>query len=137
MLIAILSYFMCIFAKCSDLFYLSVKEDDKEFVYRGYVPDWIGLDENNFGDYVQFHFCLHCSTIQRDFNVTKDQIIKLVEHIDLLGEDDFIERLNGIREHLTSQKTTTERQSKLVEQVIDLIDGFVEKNNKVKKWSYE
>ncbi len=62
-----------------------------------------------------------------DTTPPKDQIIKLVEHIDLLGENDFIERLNGIREHLTSQKTTTEGQSKLLERVIDLIDGFVEK----------
>ena len=70
---------------------------------------------------------MHCSTIQRSFEIIKDQIIKLLEHSDLLGEDSFIERLNGIREHLTFQKTTTEGRSKLVERVIDLIDGLVEK----------
>ena len=48
-------------AKCSDLFFLNMKEVSVE---NDYVPsDW-GIGG---GDYVQFDYCLNCGKIQGDF----------------------------------------------------------------------
>jgi hypothetical protein len=46
-------------AKCSDLFSATYKGKD----YEGYVPRCIGIGDN-YGDYVEFDYCLECGQIQ-------------------------------------------------------------------------
>ena len=64
---------MSISAKCSDLFFCDMPNDDKFREYRGYVPRGIGIGGS---DYVEFSYCLDCGKIQGDFPIMKKDVDK-------------------------------------------------------------
>jgi hypothetical protein len=60
--------------KCSDLCQFSYKDID----HNGYVPKGIVVGDQ-YGDYIDFEFCLDCGKIQGKFPISDEKVRRAVE----------------------------------------------------------
>jgi len=74
--------------KCTDQF--SMRYEHKGKSMHGAVPVGIGLEDENYGDYMEFTYCLDCGQIQGDFPIPEDQVLEAFEdeEADYWREDD-------------------------------------------------
>jgi len=61
--------------KTSDMCQFAYKDID----VNGYVPELVIGDE--YGDYIEFHFCLDCGKIQGNFPISDEQVKKAIERV--------------------------------------------------------
>ena len=63
--------------KTSDMFSASGEEAGPNGEYDGYVPTDIGIaTHDDYGDYINFRYCLDCGKIQGEFPISKTRVAK-------------------------------------------------------------